>query len=576
MLRCSSGSCTSRRAREHLVAGRRRRSHEHPRVGLGLGERDAPGPVARVDARRAAGPRRTAARGCASSRRGRCAGSRCARCPGRRSGRRPGPRRRSPPGRPCSRASGRAWRSGGSAGRRAPARRRRRRIRVGRHAGRGRRVAEQRRVEGRGRRHPVLVAGGRPTPAGPRAAQTWFSTTWSQWPCVSSTATRRDLEPRQRLAHPGRGCPSPGRRSRPTPPRVVGDDVGVGGHRAEGPSADDHACETSGGGAGGRAVRIAVGSDEATPLTDELVAGAARGRPRGGAPRPARRAATRSGSRRAPPWRARWPRGAPTRGVVCCWSGTGASIAANKVPGVRAALCGDPETARMARRYNHANVLALSLRATSPPMGREILEAFLDEPDGADDFDIRNVERLRRWSWRPVGRERRSAADQAAEVVQVQGAGVRRARVMSTGSSKAERSTVRSRLMSPTPCGRRGAVGGQHHVHAAGQQVLGADPGLDACPSRSAAAALAGVTPVAAQDAGRGAASAAAASRSPVTFTVDGAVDVLAARPRPGPRSSRRGWGRGSRSRAAPPARAAGRPGSPGPGSPRRRRRRRA
>ena len=82
------------------------------------------------------------------------------------------------------------------------------------------------------------------------------------------------------------------------------------------------------------------------------------------------------------------------RGVVCCWSGTGASIAANKVPGVRAALCSDAETARMARRYNHANVVALSLRLTSPPMGREIVEAFLAEPDGADDFDLRNVAAL--------------------------------------------------------------------------------------------------------------------------------------------------------------------------------------
>ena len=79
------------------------------------------------------------------------------------------------------------------------------------------------------------------------------------------------------------------------------------------------------------------------------------------------------------------------RGIVCCWSGTGASIAANKVAGARAALCADPQTARMARRYNHANVLALSLRLTSPPMGREIVEAFLAEPEGTDDFDRRNV-----------------------------------------------------------------------------------------------------------------------------------------------------------------------------------------
>src|SRR5262252_2831938 len=69
-------------------------------------------------------------------------------------------------------------------------------------------------------------------------------------------------------------------------------------------------------------------------------------------------------------------------GVVCCWTGTGVSIAANKVPGVRAALCGDAETARGARRWNDANVLALSLRATAPEVAREILRAFLSEPYG--------------------------------------------------------------------------------------------------------------------------------------------------------------------------------------------------
>jgi ribose 5-phosphate isomerase B len=86
--------------------------------------------------------------------------------------------------------------------------------------------------------------------------------------------------------------------------------------------------------------------------------------------------------------------GTADRGVLFCWTGTGASIAANKVPGVRAALCADAETARMARRYNHANVLVMSLRATSEPVGREILAAFLAEPDGPDEFDRRNVERI--------------------------------------------------------------------------------------------------------------------------------------------------------------------------------------
>ena len=79
------------------------------------------------------------------------------------------------------------------------------------------------------------------------------------------------------------------------------------------------------------------------------------------------------------------------QGVLFCFSGTGASIAANKVPGVRAALCGDAETARLARRYNHANVLELSLRATSEPLGAEILVAFLTEPEGDGAFNERNV-----------------------------------------------------------------------------------------------------------------------------------------------------------------------------------------
>ncbi|MCY4037037.1 MAG: RpiB/LacA/LacB family sugar-phosphate isomerase [bacterium] len=69
-------------------------------------------------------------------------------------------------------------------------------------------------------------------------------------------------------------------------------------------------------------------------------------------------------------------------GVVCCWTGTGVSIAANKVPGVRAALCTDSETARGARRWNDANVLAMSLRLVSPDVAAEMIDAFLStEPD---------------------------------------------------------------------------------------------------------------------------------------------------------------------------------------------------
>jgi ribose 5-phosphate isomerase B len=74
--------------------------------------------------------------------------------------------------------------------------------------------------------------------------------------------------------------------------------------------------------------------------------------------------------------------GAADRGVVCCWTGTGVSMAANKVAGVRAALCTDAETARGARRWNDANVLAMGLRLTAPEVAREMLRAFLDtEPD---------------------------------------------------------------------------------------------------------------------------------------------------------------------------------------------------
>src|SRR5919108_5951733 len=62
--------------------------------------------------------------------------------------------------------------------------------------------------------------------------------------------------------------------------------------------------------------------------------------------------------------------------VVCCWTGTGASIAANKVPGIRAALCVDAQTADGARKWNDANVLAVSLRATSEPELGEILDAW--------------------------------------------------------------------------------------------------------------------------------------------------------------------------------------------------------
>jgi len=75
-------------------------------------------------------------------------------------------------------------------------------------------------------------------------------------------------------------------------------------------------------------------------------------------------------------------RGEHDMGVLCCWTGTGVSIAANKVPGIRAALCADAQTAAGARKWNDANVLALSLRRTSDEVAREILDAWFGEPYG--------------------------------------------------------------------------------------------------------------------------------------------------------------------------------------------------
>ncbi len=80
--------------------------------------------------------------------------------------------------------------------------------------------------------------------------------------------------------------------------------------------------------------------------------------------------------------------------VVICWTGTGASLAANKVAGVRAALCRDAETAKGARDWNHANVLALSLRATPIPIAREILDAWFSTPYSTDEWNLRQMARI--------------------------------------------------------------------------------------------------------------------------------------------------------------------------------------
>lgn len=89
------------------------------------------------------------------------------------------------------------------------------------------------------------------------------------------------------------------------------------------------------------------------------------------------------------------------QGVLFCWTGTGVSIAANKVPGVRAALCTDAEQARGARKWNDANVLALSLRLTSQALAEEILDAWFSTV--MDPSEAGNIEKIKELD-RPASR----------------------------------------------------------------------------------------------------------------------------------------------------------------------------
>ncbi|MHB8234113.1 MAG: RpiB/LacA/LacB family sugar-phosphate isomerase [Solirubrobacteraceae bacterium] len=95
--------------------------------------------------------------------------------------------------------------------------------------------------------------------------------------------------------------------------------------------------------------------------------------------------------------------GRANQAVVCCWTGTGASIAANKVGSVRAALCLDAATAAGARRWNDANVLALSLRSTSEAELSEILDAWFAEPASDEHDDRANVAHLAEIERTPLG-----------------------------------------------------------------------------------------------------------------------------------------------------------------------------
>jgi ribose 5-phosphate isomerase B len=149
-------------------------------------------------------------------------------------------------------------------------------------------------------------------------------------------------------------------------------------------------------------MRIAVGSDEHTHVTDAVVEELRRRGhdievlgPLSGEPLQWADVAHEVAGRVA--------RGEADQGVLFCWTGTGVSIAANKVQGVRAALCHDAETARDARLWNDANVLCLSLRSTSEAVAREILEAWLlaEAPDPEEAENIEKVRALDRERARP-------------------------------------------------------------------------------------------------------------------------------------------------------------------------------
>ncbi|MGI9646044.1 MAG: RpiB/LacA/LacB family sugar-phosphate isomerase [Ilumatobacteraceae bacterium] len=135
-------------------------------------------------------------------------------------------------------------------------------------------------------------------------------------------------------------------------------------------------------------MRVAFGADEENVVTAALVA--ALGREGHDVVRPADGATWADVGRRVAEAVAD---GRAERGVVCCWTGTGVSIAANRVPGVRAALCTDAATASGARRWNDANVLAMGLRLTSETAAVEMLDAFLTtEVDAAEAAEIAKLD----------------------------------------------------------------------------------------------------------------------------------------------------------------------------------------
>jgi ribose 5-phosphate isomerase B len=143
-------------------------------------------------------------------------------------------------------------------------------------------------------------------------------------------------------------------------------------------------------------VRIAIGSDERSELTQDVVADLQR---RGHdvipfgplADQPETWATVARAVAEAVAG------GQAAEGILFCWTGTGVSLAANKVPGIRAALCADAETARGARLWNNANILCLSLRLTSLPVAKEILDSWFEttyQPNPDDDACLAAVNAL--------------------------------------------------------------------------------------------------------------------------------------------------------------------------------------
>src|SRR5512133_119971 len=141
-------------------------------------------------------------------------------------------------------------------------------------------------------------------------------------------------------------------------------------------------------------MRVAVAADERVGVAETLLEELRR---RGHEPIP--HGALAEGERDAWAWASEAAardvaEGRAEQAIVCCWTGTGASIAANKVAGVRAALCLDAQTADGARKWNDANALAISLRATSDAELAEILDAWFGGEASGEADDAANAEHM--------------------------------------------------------------------------------------------------------------------------------------------------------------------------------------